>query len=115
MSFRHARGTRQTNKPLKLPAAGFDRADSLCLDSGVVRSRVAAASQITSYLSVETDLAEDTLVWPEFRGGRSYPVESVSSKNGFEVGAVDMNDDSDSLPFVRITWSSSGALFDRLL
>ncbi len=70
---------------------------------------------ITSYFSIETDLAEEMRSWSEFRSGAGYSVELVSRGTGetVSISLVDRGDDSD--PCIRVVAPKRGPLFDRAL
>lgn len=72
-----------------------------------------AEVHITSYFSVETDLAGEMRPWPEFRSGAGYAVELASTGDG-DVSVKLVEPSGDELPYVRITSSSAGPLFDRV-
>jgi hypothetical protein len=70
---------------------------------------------IQSYLSIETDLATEMRSWPEFRSGAGYAVELASPDKNEAVSVVLVERTADEGPYVRITASVPGALFDRVL
>ena len=70
---------------------------------------------IQSYFSIETDLATEMRSWPEFRSGAGYAVELASPERTEAVSVVLVERTVDEGPYVRITASASGVLFDRVL
>jgi hypothetical protein len=74
-----------------------------------------AEVHITSYFSLETDLAEEMRSWREFRSGSGYSVELASPDGGETVSVRLVEATADEAAFIRVTSPAPGALFDRVL
>jgi len=70
---------------------------------------------IQSYFSIETDLAAEMRSWPEFKSGAGYAVDLASTDQTEAVWVALVERTVDEGPYVRITASAPGALFDRVL
>jgi hypothetical protein len=74
-----------------------------------------AEVHITSYFSLETDLAAEMRSWPEFKSGSGYSVELASTDRGETVSVRLVEATAEEHAFVRVTSPEPGALFDRVL
>lgn len=70
---------------------------------------------ITSYFSLETDLAAELSSWPEFVSGREYDVDLESADRSQHVTVRFVSGTEDEGPYVRVAASAPGELFDRVL
>ena len=70
---------------------------------------------ITSYFSLETDLASELSSWPEFVSGREYDVELESADKSQRVTVKFVAGTGNEGPYVRVAASALGELFDRVL
>lgn len=71
--------------------------------------------QIVSYFSIETDLAEELSSWPEFVSGQGYDVDLRSEHGDQQVSVRFVAETEAETNHVRVTGSSPGDLFDRVL
>ena len=74
-----------------------------------------AEVHITSYFSLETDLAAEMRSWPEFRSGSGYSVELASTDPGETVSVRLVEPPAGQHAYVCVTSPVPGALFDRVL
>ena len=74
-----------------------------------------AIVEIISYFSLPTDLAAALSSWPEYRGGHEYDVTLRSADGAEEVTTRFLRDEENGAPYVRVTSSADGALFERVL
>ena len=74
-----------------------------------------AEVHITSYFSIETDLANEMRSWPEFKSGEGYAVELATPDSTEAVSVALVERTVDESPYVRITASAPGPLFDRVI
>ena len=68
--------------------------------------------RITSYFSIETDLAGEMRLWPEFVSGHGYDVDLKDSASGERVTVRYVERDENGV--VQIAGSGEGWLFDRV-
>ena len=74
-----------------------------------------AEVHITSYFSIETDLAGQMRSWPEFRSGAGYAVELVS-QDGSDAVSVSLVEEGAGEPaYVRVCSAAPSELFERVL
>jgi hypothetical protein len=66
---------------------------------------------ITSYFSLETDLASEMRSWPEFVNGAEYDVYLMDSVTKEEVQLRFV--EGEHSPYVEVSSNSCGNLFDR--
>ena len=69
---------------------------------------------ILSYFSLPTDLAAEMADWPEFVAGVDYTAELRDPAIG-EVVTVALVTVEDEQPYVSVTGTGAGMLFDRVL
>ncbi len=70
--------------------------------------------RIYSYFSLEADLAAEMNRWPEFISGSGHTVK-LATPDGTESVSATPGEDFDELPYVRISGSTAGPLFDRVV
>ena len=73
-----------------------------------------AEVRITSYFSVDVDLADVMRPWPEFRSGQGYSLE-LEDADGQTVSVEYVDPADDEFAYVRVSANSTGALFERVL
>jgi hypothetical protein len=73
-----------------------------------------AEVHITSYFSLETDLAAEMRSWTEFRSGSGYSVE-LGSPDGETVSVRLVERTPEEAAYVRVISPAPGVLFDRVL
>jgi hypothetical protein len=74
-----------------------------------------AEVHITSYFSLETDLAAEMRSWAEFKSGSGYSVELAAADDGETVSVCLVEAAGDESAYVRVASPVPGALFDRVL
>jgi hypothetical protein len=74
-----------------------------------------AVVDIVSYFSLPTDLAAALSSWPEYRDGHEYDVTLCSNDGSEEVTTRFLRDEENGAPYVRVTSSLGGVLFERVL
>lgn len=74
-----------------------------------------AEVHITSYFSLETDLAAEMRSWTEFRSGSGYSVELATVDGGETVSVGLVEAAAEERAYVRVASPAPGALFDRVL
>jgi hypothetical protein len=79
-----------------------------------VGERAMPEVHITSYFSVDTDLANQMHFWAEFRSGAGYWVELATPDQTQAVSIPLVERTVDESAYVRITASAPGPLFDRV-
>jgi hypothetical protein len=79
----------------------------------IIGQRVIPEVRILSYFSLETDLATEFRLWPEFESGSGYDVELRSGDQVVSIEFVPGTEDDS--PHVRVVGNAVSPLFDRAL
>lgn len=76
---------------------------------------IRATVRITSYFSLDTDLAAEMGSWPEFVSGEGYDVQLRSQDGSEDVSVKYVPETNEDHAHVLVTASSDGPLFERTL